>query len=53
MNIKDIITIILVLAAIGVGWFLIKKLLFLALVAGGVYVGYKLVVASNKKQLKE
>lgn len=52
MNLKDILSIIVVLVLVGFSWFIIKKLFFWALILGGGYVAYRLFV-SNKKQIKE
>jgi hypothetical protein len=49
MKTDTIITLVIALVVIGFSWFLIKKLFFYALLAGGAYVGYKIFVQNSKK----
>lgn len=52
MRTKDILTLIVVFVIVGFSWFIIKKLFFFALIAGGAYAGYQVFFA-NRKQIKE
>ncbi|NJL12132.1 MAG: hypothetical protein HC913_03390 [Microscillaceae bacterium] len=57
---NDLLKTILIVAAILLGFGVVGKLMGMlwfvikwALIGAGVYVGYKVIMASNKKQIKE
>ncbi len=45
---SDIISIIVILVILWVGWFIVKKLFFVGLFAIALYLGYKMLAGSGE-----